>query len=341
MKTTAFLFLLALLSAAPGAAEERLIPFEDFLISVTVKDPAKRESPKVEVTLQVERNALKHKPGTAIEVTCPVLASANRTLEHEDVAALMGACAAAMSGQEYRQEVRPKTVYEVVTVSEGRRVRMRRDGEVLFAPQEAGWLKEMLAQATAAEAWYKMLLTARTLPVKTAEARPPQATYYYLSSKVGEVRGKGLGYEAAFEHYKLHYKLKQSQGYGVRMGLYLDEPPPTAYGRWVQRLKGQVELALEAVRKQQAFAYESPPEQTAGAGGAVITGKFSVTANLATQQAEVDIGPDLSMDLIEFRGHVQGSFGVAQLAELRELDARVEAQAKWFTEHEAWFFAWE
>ncbi len=332
MKTTATLFLFSLLlAAAARAAEDRLIPFDDFLIQVAVKDPAKRERPKVEVTVRVERNAFERISGTAIEVTCPELEPRSPRLGPDDVAALMAACAAAMSGQEYRQEVRQKTVYEVVTVGEGKCVRMRRDKEVLLGPQEVAWLKEMLAQAVAAEAWYKMLLTAQTLPVKTRAAHPPQASYHYLRSKVGEVRGKGLVLVNVV--IREHSEFDHQQEYGVSIGLHLDDHISTARGPWVQRLMGQVELALEAVGKQQAFAYESPPERAFEG-----TGKFTVTANLATQQAEVGIGPKLSMDLWEFSGPVQGSFGVAQLAAIRELAARAEAQAKWFTEHEAWFF---
>jgi hypothetical protein len=171
--------------------------------------------------------------------------------------------------------------------------------------------------------------------MKTKAAHPPQASFYYLRSKVGEVRGKGLVLvnEVMREHSEFDRQLKRSEEHGVSMGLHLDEHPNTARSPWVQRLMGQVELALEAVGKQQAFAYESPLERAFEGAG-----KFTVTANVATQRVEVGIGPKLSMDLWEFSGPVQGSFGVAQLAEIRGLAAGAEAQAKWFAEHEGWFF---
>ena len=366
MKALAVLFLFALLFTTVSA-EERLIPFDDFLISADLNGPRERESKKLRVSVMVRRMADDPKPRSLTSVDCPELVSWHRLLNRDDQAALVAAGAAALSGQEYRRECgarTTKTVYEVVTVDGGKRVRLRTGGapswaakeankvnEVLFAPEEAVRLKDTLAEAEAAEAWYKLLLTETQLPVKTAAAHPPRASGYEFISKVGEVCGDirkaGLGYEATVYHFNLDQKRQHDVWHGLQFYYYGEHRGTTIYSGdhmgnsdpdWRKPMMDQVELALEAVGKQQVFTFESPPGAMGAHGATNDTNfKFTVTANLATQQADVRFIPGYPIGLYG-ETHTGGSFGVAHLAAIRELKARVDAREKWCTEHEGWFF---
>ena len=207
MKTTAPFFLSFLFSLLASAmrAEEGLIPLKEFAIMVPV---TKMPNPKgLEVEVRVMRPGSEPLGGTATEVQCPAIPFFNKSLQPDDRAALLEACAAALSGQEYRKETERKpgrseydckTVYEVVTVEGQKRVRIGRagvrgGGDAFLDPEVGARLKEALVQAAAAEAWYKMLLTARTLPEKTAAAHPPKATGYMMYCKLDVVHGEGLG----------------------------------------------------------------------------------------------------------------------------------------------------
>ena len=334
MKTTAALlsFLFACLAAAcvAGAAETRLIPFDEFFVSVPLEDvtAAAGGAGGIQVSVRVSRGVQTPLGSTKVEVSCPGLSFPERSLDAEEVAVFLEACAAASRGEVFRQEVRRginKTIYESALMEGGWRVRMRRGGEVLFAPQEGARLKASLAQAAAAEAWYRELLTAGTLPEKTAEAHPPKAAGFFLISKLGGVRADGLEYEVTLRK----WPFKGAQPYSVTHGLRyfaLGGRHTSMSGEWVKRLLEQVALALQAVGRKEAFAYVSPQ------GGRDI--HFTVTANLETQQADVTFNP----------GHtgkhspVEGSFGVKQLAEIREIATQGPAREKWFSQHEGWFF---
>ena len=145
-----FLFLFALLAAAVMAAEgaeTRLIPFDEFYLSVPVEDvtAAAGGAGGMQVAVRVSRGVQEPLGGTKVEVSCPGLSSPEQSLDAEEVAVFLEVCAAAGRGEVFRQEVRSgihKTVYEAALVEGAWRVRMRRGGEVLFAPQEAARLKE-------------------------------------------------------------------------------------------------------------------------------------------------------------------------------------------------------
>ncbi len=334
MKTTALFFLFALLSAAVSApgAEKRLIPFDEFYLSVPVEDvtAAAGGAKGLQVSVTINRGVQDPLGGTKIEVRCQALHFPDRSMDEEDVAAFLEACGAASHGEDFRKELRRginKTVYESVLVDGLRRVRLQRGDKVLFAPQEAARLKVTLAQAAAAEAWYRELLTASALPEKTAGAHPPKATNFFLISKLGGVRAEGLDYEVSLRHHG--FNIRNAPPYHVEHGLQfirLGGNWSSTSGEWVKRLLEQVALALQAVGKKEAFAYVSPQD---GEGD-----NFSVKANLETQKADVSFEPGRF-----FGKHspVQGSFGVAQLAEIREIAAQGPARAKWFAEHEGWF----
>jgi len=105
----------------------------------------------------------------------------------------------------------------------------------------------------------------------------------------------------------------------------------TSSGAWVKSMLDHVALALNAVRKKQAYQFEAPPTEPQDRSG-----RFTVKANLTTQKADVTFEPG------RFFGHhspVEGSFDLANLTAISEIVAQGEARTKWFSDHEAWFFA--
>ncbi len=325
MKTTAapfFLSFLFSLLAWAVHAEERLIPLDEFHATMPMMPGLKSKGLEVEVWVQRDVNA--PEGATGVAVRCAPL----HLLKPEEVAALAEACAAALKDEDFRKEIdgyNGKFEYEAKTVEGRKCVLVQRGAELVLIPEEIAKLKEALAlaQAAAAEAWYKMLLTARTLPEKTAQAHPPKAANLFFTAKLGEVPAEGLDYEVSLRYwnfssrwvttFRAAHNLKFARGGGTG-------------GEWVKLMMEQVALALEAVGRKEAFACESPPDAKQY--------KFTVKPNLMTQKADVAFEQNLATG---WHLQAQGSFGVAQLAKIREVMAKGEALEKWFKEHEGWF----
>lgn len=319
---TLFILLFTQL-AALAVADDRLIPFDEFYISVPV-DGA-RNTRGVRVSVRISRST--HQPeGVAdIELTLPGLASSLPPLNSDEVSALMEACSAAKNDQDYHKEVRfhiHKTIWEAAVVDGQRQVRIRRGGEALISLDQIARLRESLIQAEAAQSWYEKLLTEHTLPPKMDSAYPPPATSFFLIARLGAVSAEGVDYEVSLNHYGGPIEDGFQLNHGVRFSA-LRGSMSTSSGAWVKSMLDHVALALNAVGKKQAYQFEAPP-----AGPKDSSGRFTVTANLTTQKADVTFEPS---------GH-EGAFDLAQLTAIRELVAQCEARRKWFSEHEAWFF---
>lgn len=331
MKTTAALFLFALLAAGVSAAgaEERLIPFDEFYLSVPVT--GKLNFDGLRVVVQVRRGVNEPVGRTGIEVVRHVTSIPDRTLTAEELAALMEALNAALKEQPYHREVPRgiyKSVFETLKVNDHTQLRMHRPElgrAVLFEPEVTSKLKLALEQALIAESWLKKLLTERTLPVKTAAAHPPKAADFILTSKLGEVAVEGLGYEVSLTHdrrwqaepYQVTHEVKYySHGRAVSM----------SGGAWVRDMLTEVSHALRAVAKGQKF--EATTTQGRRGDG------FTVTANLETQRADMTFDGSFTGGL----SHYQGSFSKEHLAAIEKLANSGEARAYWFSQHESWFF---
>ncbi len=333
MKTTAALLLFALPAAGVSAAgaEERLIPFDEFFLSVPVTGRLNFDG--LQLAVQMRRGVNEPVGRTGIEVVRSRVSLPDRTLTAEELAALMEALNAALKAQPYRREVPrglDKSVFETAKVDDHTRVRMHRpdEGEVLFEPEETIKLKLALEQALVAEAWLKKLLTERTLPVQTAEAHPPKGPSPYLKSEVGKVSGEGLTYEVALSN----LPPPQAPEFRVEQGLSFYTPRGIFYskrGEKVKRMMEHVALALDAVGRKEAFTFDAMQDGDEGERG-----EFTVTANLETHKADVVIDPGRA-----FGRHAPalGSFAVAQTAAIRKLLAQGDAWQKWLTEHEVWF----
>ena len=326
---TLFILLFTQL-AAVAVADDRLIPFDEFYIYVPVGGAPNARG--VRITVRISRST--HQPeGVAdIMLTLPGLRSSLPPLNSDEVSALMEACSAARNDQDYHKEVRfdiHKTIWEAAMVDGQRQVRIRRGGEALISLEQVARLRESLVQAEAAQAWYEKLLTEHTLPKKTENAHPPHAASFFLISKLGEVAAEGLDYEVSLNHYGAPLNEGYHIGHEVRF-FALGGNMSTSGGAWVKSMLDHVALALNAVGKKQAYQFEAPPD-----GPKDSSGRFTVTANLTTQKADVTFEPG------RFFGHhspVPGAFDPAQLTAIRELVAQGEARQKWFSEHEAWFF---
>jgi hypothetical protein len=334
MKTLCAIFL-ATLFGSSARADDRLIPFDDFYVSVETNDwlnrPRKQHA--LNVSVRVSRSAHEQDGSTSIEVDCHEFSSARRELAEEDITAFLEACDAATKRQDYRKEISSKTqfgyvqtVYEVVTVDQQKRVSVTRGKAALFAPDEGAKLKNALAQAHAGEAWFRKLLAEQKLPAKQPNAKPPQANNYYLTSKLGEVAGEGLSYEVSLGTHSFNAPPSYQMGHDLRF-ITLGGNAGSSGGEWVKGMVDQIALALNALTKKQAFYFESP--------GNPGEQRFAVKANLATQQADVEFQPG---SFFGRHSSIQGSFSMAQLAEIRQVMAKWEARKKWFVEHEDWFF---
>lgn len=316
--------------AALAVADDRLIPFDRFYISVPV-DGA-RNTREMRVSVRIFRSTHQPEDVADIQLTLPGLRSSLPPLNSDEVSALMEACSAAKNNQDYHKEVRfdiHKTIWEAAVVDGQRQVRIRRGGEALISLDQVARLRESLAQAEAAQAWYEKLLTEHTLPKKTENAHPPHAASYFLIARLGAVSAEGLDYEVSLNHYGAPLNDAYQVNHGVRF-FALGESMSTSSGAWVKSMLDHVALALNAVGKKQAYQFEAPPD-----GQKDSSGRFTVTANLTTQKADVTFEPGR-----HFGRHspIEGAFDLAQLTAIRELVAQGEARQKWFAEHEAWFF---
>lgn len=323
---------LAALFGSSAFADDRLIPFDDFYVSVETNDSLNRVGKlnSLDVTVQVSRAGSAE--DISIEVNCYEFSSTRRELFEEDVKAFLEACDAATKSQDYRKEIssqtqfgRDNTLYAVLTVNQQKRVFVTRGETALFAPDEGAKLKHALAQARAGEAWFRKLLTEQKLPAKQPDAKPPQANNYYLTSKLGEVTGEGLSYEVALRNYRFNavpYQMEHSLRF-----VTLGGSEGSSGGDWVKGMVDQIALAWNAAAKKQAYSFKSPATRSVD--------KFTVTANLTTQQADVEFQPG---SFFGKHSPIQGSFSKAQLAEIRQVMALSEARKKWFVEHEDWFF---
>jgi len=326
---TLFILLFTQL-AAVAVADDRLIPFDEFYLSVDCNEEPKARG--VRVSVRISRSTHQPEGAADIKLTLPGIPSSIPPLNSDEASALMEACSAAKNDQDYHREVRfdiHKTIWEAAVVDGQRQVRIRRGGEALISLEQAARLRESLVQAEAAQAWYKKLLTEHTLPQKTESAHPPHAPRFFLIASLGAVSAEGLDYEVSLTHYGAPLGDGYRVDHGVRF-FALGGSMSTTSGTWVKSMLDHVALALNAVGKKQAYQFEAPPE-----GPKDSSGRFSVTANLTTQKADVTFQPGRHF------GHhspVEGSFDLAHLTAIREIVAQGEARKKWFSEHEDWFF---
>ncbi|MBK1791002.1 hypothetical protein [Persicirhabdus sediminis] len=335
MKTSQLSIIASLVLSLPLFAGD-LIPYKDFYVSVETNDWFARrdEGDRLNVSVSISRSADKPNGSSSIRVYCYTFESWQRMLTDDDIEAFLAAGDAAQEGEEFRHVVTTETfrgdqetIYEVVNVGGEKLVRMSRGVEQAeFVPAEAAKVRAALAQARSAEAWYKKLLLDEVLPEPNDEARPPRSSSYNLISTIGTVSGKGLGYEVAATSFSSEgdpeYRIEHE------LCLYSEEGEETGSlsGDWVADLLKEISIALDATVNGRAYSFQS--NEVAGSS-------YSVTVNLATMEADVELQPG---NFFNNREASRGHFGKAQLADIRKLISDYENRAKWFQANERLFY---
>jgi hypothetical protein len=334
MKT---LFFAALVAAASsiGSAEERLIPFDSFFVSVEPNDhfkPNKKGGSSLRVSLSVSRSPEASAGSTDLDVCCFDLHHSQDRFPEDDLRVLMKAGEAAKAGREFKEEVETRTfhgtiksIYEVLHKDGGSKIVVNRGGEKIeLASVEADRVRDALAEARVGEAWFTKLLGMAPLPQPNPDARPPRAGKYYLSSTLGIVEGRGIDYEvsvgASSFTGKPHYSVEHCIRFQTQKG------GGSCHGGWVESLLRKVTEALQAVEKGTKYSFTSGNAER----------KYLVSANLDTKEADVTFYPG---EFFGKEGAKHGHFGQGQLVQIRKLLDGYEARKTWFQEHEGWFFA--
>ena len=326
----------ALFSGLPGLADDRLVPFDDFYISVDTNWRAAKggEGEALQVNVRVHRS--EENPGGSVdtEVSCSAFDSEEEEFSESDLKTFFEAFAAARNGDEFRKEIvsrnvfggAVKTRFETDLAGTKPILRVGRGKvEVYFSLEEAENTKEALTLAKAAEEWYKKLLIAKERPEIAPAAHPPPADGMFLSSTVGRVPGGGFAFEIGVRNWG-----RLANDFEIEYGLGSESPGWWTAGDWVETLTSTIAEALEAGKAGRPFAHES------GSGRNRKENAVFVTVDPATGKAEVMIrfGEGLLGDEpVHF-----GTFGETELAGLRQLEAEAEDRKKWFEEHKSLFF---
>ena len=334
MKTYSSL-LLSLLLALPLSGGD-LIPFDEFFVSVETNDWMNRrdEGTRLNVSVHVSRSAQEPNGSTSVEVDCFEFEAAQRMLPEADLKVFLAAGDAAQGGKEFRETVMTKTfrgeketTYEVVEVDGKKMIRISRGEEKAeFLLVEAAKVRTALAQAKSGQAWFKKLLVDKTMPVPNEEARAPQAKGYYLNSSIGTVSGKGIGYEVSVSSHSIRQAPIYNIGHTLCLYSVDGELNGTLGGGWVAGMLQRISSALEAVNAGRAYSFTSGEDDGR---------RYSVTANLQTQEADVILIPG---NFFKNRNSAKGSFGSAQLAGIRKLIDGCDERIKWFQANEHLFF---
>jgi len=326
-----FLVLLSWLSLV--TADDRLIPFDDFHLSVDTNWRAEKagKGDALKVHVEVSRSAEDPVGSARTEVYCFGFDSDKREFSVSDLATLFESFNAASEGRIYQKEIlsttffgQANTRFEVTAVGEKPVVRVSRgEAEVSFTLAEAERTREALAHAKAAEAWYRKLLTGTELPAITAEVHPPLAHRPYLTSTVGKVSGGGFAFEIRVSSWG-----DDEENYQVDRRIGGENQEWSAEDR-VDHLIATISQAIDAGKAGETFNHQF----YSGSNG---TGdKISVTVNPATGKADITFKfgehwpPRLSI--------ATGTFGEKELKAIRQLEAEAETRRKWFEEHKSLF----
>jgi hypothetical protein len=218
-----------------------------------------------------------------------------------------------------------ETIYEVVEVDGKKMIRITRGEEKAeFLPVEAAKVRAALAQARSGQAWFRKLLTDKTMPIPNEEARAPQANGYYLTSPIGTISGKGIGYEVSVSSHSFGQTPQYSIGH--TLCLYAADGHLNGTLGAPAGMLQKISSALEAVKAGRAYSFTSGEDKGR---------RYSVTANLNTKEADIILNPG---EFFKNRNSEKGYFGLAQLADIRKLIDGCDERIKWFQANEHLFF---
>jgi hypothetical protein len=332
-------FLLILLSAIRLGADDPVIPFDQYFISVETNDWLNRQKGFTRLNVSVRMHIDKVSPpkeSTSVDVNCHKFPAGKRMFLDSDLQAFYEASAAAMKRVAFRKEIQTPTflgkevtVFETVEETGYSTVRVRRaNTDAHFAGTEAEKVKAALREARAGEAWFKKLMKAEDLPKETADAKPPSSSGYYLSTTVGQVDCRGIVYEISVSEssssrrssrYEVTHVLRMINSDGKNIG--------SSSGAWVKELLRRVSEALEMVDQNQNYEFESTVERGR---------KFTVIANLVSRQVDVTWTP---ADYFPDRTPIEGHFDQMKTIAIQDLLDAAEARKRWFENHESLFYS--
>lgn len=317
----------------PVSADDRLIPFDDFYISVDTNWRAAKggEGEALQLNVQLSRHGKGTTGEAEVEISCSAFSSEARQFSAMDLETFLEACVAAKKGEYFRKEILSPTLFGTTMtrfrtdpVGNKHVVRVLRGKvEVYFTTEEGDNTREAVALAEAGRLWYQLLLRAKGKlpPQMTPEAHPPMGEGLTLMSTVGSVSVGDFAFEVGIDS----WAFKKS---GYRVTHALDFGNWWTQGAWVEGLPGTFAKALEAGKEGRPFKLETSSGKPGETAVYVLTHPVS-------GKAEVMVIRD---DNSDYRSPAFGTLGEEELAEIRRLEAEAEERAKWFEDHESLFF---
>ena len=316
--------------ATIGKCDDRLIPFDDFFISMETNGARNhnRGFSSLYVMLFVERSKSIPKGRISSEILCLQFENNKQRFTARDIEVLTMGCLAAGRGEEFMQlsidTGYGHTVFETVKRGDLWVVQVNRGDKVVFFNHTEGEkVRKALREVDIGEAWYEKLLTDKKMPQPEQDLRAPMVASLRFKSPVGLVEGRGL----VIEH-SLSVNIDRGEArYGVSRKLRLRHNAngfTSSNGRGVERFLENIAKVLESSKKGEALEIDSSK------GGL----KYTVKTNLVKKGADVVL---LDRFLIKNRPRTV-HFDQEDLIEIKKINTAYEARKQWFKKHEAWFF---
>lgn len=322
------IFIVSVLVAEIGVCSSKLLPFDDFYVSVETNNWMYRIEGRdgLRVTVSVMRNSEFPQGRTSVKVNCRRFP--NYSFLEEDLKVFYEASEAAHAGECFTKAIMSQTYkgkretrFETIEEDGTWMIKVTHAGRnAVFAANEASKVREAMKQARSGEEWFKKLLIADELQEHTVNAKPPKSRGYSLSSELGRVSGGDISYVVLVSarsfspepQYRIEHQLAfMSNG---KFTMYVT-------GGNVKTLLSKISEALDAIEEgvQYPINYDAKDETN-----------YPVVANHQTKEA------DLTWS---HKGTVtKGHFGRQQLEAIQGLIEDYESRKKWFQDHERLFY---
>lgn len=331
-------FVFSVFAMGVAISDERIIPIDNIYISVETNSflAARSNGGSISVSVRMSRHEEAPVGSTEIDVNCFEFPAGKRMFHKADIDALREASAACEKGEAFLKEIvtktflgDEKTTFEAVEKNGVFMVLVSRAGsEVMFLPEESKRVDEAIKEAEIAQKWYQKLLVAKEMPTESPDARPPKARGFYLDAKLGEVLGRGIGYEVSLKN--MGYFSQPSYQVGHAINFYQNgEMFEMVSGDWLKVMLKNIAEAIEAASEGRDYSYKANKD------GDSMIGSYTVTANSATKEADVSYQSGKLSKKLKVR---EGHFGEKQLKEIRQYIEQGPVIQKWFEENESLFY---
>ena len=328
MKTILTILTLCMF-ATIGKCDDRLIPFDDFFISMETNGARNhnRGFSSLYVMLFVERSKSIPKGRITSEVLCFQFENNKQNFTAKDIELLMEACVAAKRGEEFMQlsidAENGNTVFESIKRGHLWLVQVNRgDKVVFFDSAEGAKVKKAIREVDIGEAWFERLLTIKKVWPPGLDMRPPIVASLSFGSPAGIVEGRGLIIEhsllANFERGKTRYRVSRK----LKLRHNATRSTSSNGGR-VERFLEDIEKVLESSKKGEALEIDSLKDRL----------KYTIKTNLFKKEADVVILDSVLRKKRSLTAH----FDQEDLIEIKKINKAYEAKKQWFEKHEALF----